>query len=152
MKRTALLLCLFAFVAFACDDQKTQSQIDRETIETYLSENNIDAIEDPSGIWYAVTEEGTGEARPGPNSSVEVRYRGYFTDGTTFDQSPGDNTAEFQLAGTIIGWRIGIPLMRKGEKTTFFIPSGLGYGFFGSGNVPPNTVLIFDVELVNFSG
>ncbi|MEO0339759.1 MAG: FKBP-type peptidyl-prolyl cis-trans isomerase [Bacteroidota bacterium] len=152
MKRTTILICLFACVSFACEEQKLQSQIDRETIEEYLAANNIDAIEDQSGLFYIVTQDGTGEERPGPNSTVEVKYRGYFTDGTVFDQSRGDNTAEVDLNNTILGWRIGVPLMKKGEKTTFFLPSGLAYGFRGSGPVPPNTVIIFDVELFNFSG
>ena len=119
MKRSVLLICLFALVSFACEDQKLQSQIDRETIEEYLATNNIDAIEDPSGLWYVVTQEGSGDQRPGPNSTVEVKYRGYFTDGTTFDQSRGDNTSEVRLSNTILGWRIGVPLMQKGEKATY---------------------------------
>ena len=79
-----------------------------------------------------------------------MRYKGYLPDGTVFDQTPGTETATFPLAGLIRGWQEGIPLLKKGGKGTFFLPSVLGYGSSGSGSIGPNEVLIFEIELVNF--
>ena len=146
-----LLMTLLVFTA-SCDDQQTAAERDLETILRYIEDNNLDAEEHPTGLYYIIDEPGTGDNFPSANARVEVKYKGYFTDGRVFDESPGENTVEFSLGQVITGWRIGIPLLKKGGKGTFIVPSALGYGFFGSGPVPPSTVIIFDVELVNFSG
>ena len=82
-------------------------------------------------------------------NTVEVRYTGTFLDGTVFDSSlPG--TATFELANVIAGWREGIRLLKAGGSGTFYIPSELGYGSSGFGPIPPNAILIFEVDLVDF--
>ena len=152
MKRLLLFLVLISGLTLSCEEQLTQSERDLNTIREYIEDNNLNALEHSSGLYYFFTQDGTGSEMPSPIATVEVKYKGYFTDGEIFDQSPGENTVELSLPNTILAWRIGIPLMTKGSKATFIVPSGLGYGFFGSGPVPPNTVILFDVELVNFSG
>ena len=128
-------------------DERLQSEIDEELID--LTEHQITAERHSSGLYYVIEEPGSGNS-PNVNSEVQVRYKGYFLDGTVFDQTSGDNTAIFFLYNVIDGWQIGIPLLKKGGKAKLFVPSGLGYGYYGRGDVPGNTVLIFDVELVNF--
>jgi FKBP-type peptidyl-prolyl cis-trans isomerase FkpA len=150
MKRYLFILAVLPLMTWSCDEQLTPQQRNRQEIVDYLNDNNLDAIEDPSGLFYIIEEEGSGGS-PSFTANVEVRYKGYYTDGTIFDQTTGDNTREFNLQEVITGWRIGIPKMKKGGKAMFFVPSNLGYGFFGSGGVPPNAVLIFEVELVNFA-
>ncbi len=81
---------------------------------------------------------------------MKVKYKGYLTDGTVFDQTTGSLSATFSLSGLIEGWQEGIPLLKKGGKGTFFLPSALGYGPSGAGSIPPNTVLIFEIELLDF--
>jgi FKBP-type peptidyl-prolyl cis-trans isomerase len=71
--------------------------------------------------------------------------------GTVFDQTATGKSATFQLTSLISGWRIAIPLLKKGGKGTFIIPSNLGYGPFGSGGIPGKSVLIFEIELLAFS-
>ena len=68
---------------------------------------------------------------------------------TIFGQTATDKTFTYALSGLIKGWQIGIPLMKKGGKSTFFIPSELGYGANSTGTFPANSVLIFDIELIN---
>lgn len=152
MKRYFLFLTLaLAAMSFSCEEQLLPSEENRREILEYLETNNIDATEHISGLYYSITEEGTGTDMPSFNSIVEVKYKGYLTDGYVFDETKGDNTAEFGLGQVIAGWRIGMTLMKKGGKATFVIPSNLGYGFRGTGTIPPNAVIIFDVELINFS-
>ncbi|GAB5551380.1 MAG: FKBP-type peptidyl-prolyl cis-trans isomerase [Saprospiraceae bacterium] len=152
MKRYFLFLTLvFAAMSFSCEEQLLPSEENRREILEYLETNNIDATEHISGLYYTIEEEGTGTEMPSVNSRVEVKYKGYLTDGFVFDETQGDNTAEFALGQVITGWRIGITLMKKGGKATFIIPSNLGYGFRGTNTIPPNAVIIFDVELINFS-
>jgi FKBP-type peptidyl-prolyl cis-trans isomerase FkpA len=126
-----------------------QLQEDIHQIKAYLADHNLTAIERPSGLHYIITQEGTG-ANPSPLSTVTVRYKGYLLDGTVIDQTTGSNTATFALDGLIDAWQEGIPLLKKGGKGTFFSPSALAYGPNGVGNIAPNSVLIFEIELVNF--
>lgn len=125
----------------------TIAQQDEEAIRDYLAENSIDATEHESGLFYHIDNPGNGEA-PEEDSTVEVRYRGYLLNGNVFDQTQGSDTATFELGGLIEAWRIAVPLLKPGGEGTFFIPSALAYGKAGSGGIPPNTVLIFDIELI----
>lgn len=129
--------------------QKDQLEVDRKLIQKHLAENNIMAQEHPSGIFYIITTEGTGN-HPGLNATVTVKYRGTLLNGNVFDQTTGNNTATFPLQGLIEGWQIAIPLLKKGGKGTFWIPSTLGYGDAALPGIPKNSVLVFDIELVNF--
>ena len=133
---------------FSCDKEGKQAEKDDQIIRDYLSEHNIDAIKHSSGLYFSITDEGSGE-HPNLDSEVEVRYKGYFTNGKVFDQTHGTSTATFDLYGLIEGWQIGIPLLKEGGEGTFFIPSALCYGSQGAGSIPANTVLFFDIELVD---
>jgi FKBP-type peptidyl-prolyl cis-trans isomerase FklB len=102
----------------------------------------------PSGLQYSVSSPGVGMA-PDANDKVTVRYKGQLIDGTVFDQTPPDRTAEFEANRVIKGWTEGLQLMKPGAKYRFFIPSELAYGMQGAGgSIGPNETLIFDVELV----
>lgn len=140
-----VLILLFS----ACKKEESQADKDDAIIRQYLSDNSIEATKDPSGLYYVVTEEGTGD-HPDINSEVTVKYKGYLTNGTVFDETTGNSSTTFPLSGLIRGWQIGIPKLRQGGKGTFFVPSALGYGSQSVGNIPANSVLIFDIELVSF--
>ena len=101
-----------------------------------------------SGLQYKVIEEGTG-AKPTIDNTVVVHYEGQLINGQIFDSSrQRGQPAEFGLGQVIRGWTEGLQLMKEGGKTRLFIPSELGYGPGGTGNIPANAVLIFDVELI----
>ena len=101
-----------------------------------------------SGLQYKVIEEGTG-AKPTIDNTVVVHYEGQLINGQIFDSSrQRGQPAEFGLGQVIRGWTEGLRLMKEGGKTRLFIPSELGYGPGGTGNIPANAVLIFDVELI----
>jgi FKBP-type peptidyl-prolyl cis-trans isomerase FkpA len=142
-------LSILILIFSACNKEDSQADKDDVIIQQYLADNSIQATKDPSGLYYVITEEGTGD-HPDISSEVTVRYKGYLTDGTVFDETTGSSTATFPLSGLIRGWQIGIPKLKQGGKGTFFIPSGLGYGDNATGNIPANSVLIFDIELVSF--
>lgn len=122
---------------------------DVEKIEEYLDKEGLTAQSTASGLHYIIEEPGAG-GNPASDDEVTVFYKGYLLDETVFDQTATDPVT-FRLDNLILGWQEGIPLLQKGGKGKFFLPSALGYGRSGAGNdVPPNSVLIFEIELVNF--
>lgn len=89
--------------------------------------------------------------QPVATDTVRVHYRGTFIDGREFDSSYSRNEpAEFPLNRVIKGWTEGVALMREGETWEFVIPADLAYGdrWVGGGEIPPNSVLLFTVELL----
>ena len=107
-------------------------------------------ITTPSGLQYKVIREGDGPKPQSRNDEVEAHYKGTLIDGSKFDSSyDRDDPLVFFVNGVIEGWQEGIMLMSVGAKYEFYIPSELGYGVRGAGNViPPNATLIFEVELL----
>jgi peptidylprolyl isomerase len=111
------------------------------------------AVTTPSGLKYVVVEEGTGEATPAKGTTVTAHYTGKLLDGQKFDSSyDRKDPIQFPVgSGRVIkGWDEAFMTMKKGEKRTLIIPPDLGYGASGRGPIPPNAVMVFDVELVDF--
>ncbi len=103
----------------------------------------------PSGLQYKVIAAGEGKS-PTNKDTVVVNYRGTLIDGSEFDSSyKRGNPATFLLRKVIKGWREALLLMKEGAKWELFIPPDLAYGKHGRPQtIPPNSVLIFDVELI----
>jgi FKBP-type peptidyl-prolyl cis-trans isomerase len=128
--------------------EKETASRDEKQIKKYLADNNIDAKQDTSGIYYVI-HNSTGAEKPTPEKCVEVKYEGKFLKG----ERPFDKNERigFSLNEVIPGWRLSIPMLAKGDSGTFFIPSKLGYGPQGyPGAIPPDAVLIFKVQLLDF--
>ena len=101
-----------------------------------------------SGLQYKVIKEGTG-AIPTANDTVRVHYTGTLIDGEKFDSSRDrGEPAEFPVTGVIKGWTEALQLMKEGSQWQLFIPANLAYGERGTGPIPANATLIFDVELL----
>jgi FKBP-type peptidyl-prolyl cis-trans isomerase len=101
-----------------------------------------------SGLQYEILKEGKGPM-PTDTDKVKVQYKGTLIDGTEFDSSyKRDKPAEFPLNGVIPGWTEALKLMPVGSKWKVYIPSNLAYGERGRPGIPANSVLIFEVELL----
>ena len=119
--------------------------------EAFLAENakksGVTTL--PSGLQYEVLTEGAGN-KPSLGSSVTTHYHGTLINGTVFDSSyQRGQPATFPVNGVIAGWTEALQLMGEGSKYRLYIPSDLAYGKRGAGrDIPGDTALIFDVELI----
>ncbi|HET9056795.1 MAG TPA: FKBP-type peptidyl-prolyl cis-trans isomerase [Chitinophagaceae bacterium] len=119
-------------------------------LQNYITSNNITATQHPSGIFYDIITQGSGNV-PGQCTQVGVTYVGTLSSGVEFDRS--NTTVFYQLGGFIYGWRIGLPLIKKGGKMKLYVPPALGYGQTDIMNnngvvvIPKNSILVFEVNL-----
>ena len=103
----------------------------------------------PSGLQYEVLVTGEG-AKPGRDDHVRTHYHGTLIDGTVFDSSyERGQPAEFPVGGVIAGWVEALQLMNAGSKWRLHVPSELAYGEQAVGSIPPHSVLVIDVELLD---
>ncbi len=148
MRKLGALLFVAALVFSTGCKKKAEEQAaeDDRLIQEYIADNNLNAIKDDSGLYYVIDQQGSGPSC-NSNSDVRVAYTGYYLDGIIFDGSDQQGIT-FNLNGVIEGWRLGIPFFREGGSGKLLIPSALAYGPSGSSSIPPNTVLVFDIELL----
>ena len=139
-------------------DVLTPEEMDERSLQDYFVANKINPLKTDSGVYYTIKKKGKGpNAKAG--QTVSVRYTGMLLDGTKFDSNMDsafhhDVDFKFELGkGRVIkGWDDGIAALNKGTEATLYIPSRLGYGASGQGRkIPPNSVLIFDVKLVDIT-
>jgi peptidylprolyl isomerase len=114
-------------------------------------------VKDINGLEYEIIREGSG-ASPRARQAVKVHYTGWLNVngqcGPEFDSSVRRNTPFTFIIGigaVIKGWDLGVATMKVGEKRRLYIPASLGYGEYGSGPIPANASLIFDVELLSIA-
>jgi len=148
MKRISVILLMFTvFVACNKVSKEEQAKIDKDLIVDYVAKNDLSGEFTGTDLWFDIETQGTGE-QAYSNAQVTVAYTGYLLNGTQFDKS-SDEGITFSLNSVIEGWRQGIPKFKEGGKGKLIIPSELGYGSSGSGSIPGNSVLIFDIELIH---
>ena len=129
-------------------DPAVQAGKDDATIVKFIADNKISAVKHSSGLYYQIIQSGSGNITYTTNTTVTAHYTGRLTSGQIFDKS-STQPLSFKLGQVIVGWQRGVPLIQKGGKIRLFIPSGYAYGPQGSGAIPPNSVLDFDIELVD---
>ena len=129
------------------DDVKDYKMINEEEIVAYIAANNLNAEKSSSGLYYVIDEPGIGK-QPTATSNVTVAYKGYFIDGTVFDQSDA-NGISFGLQRVIEGWTEGITYFKEGGEGILLVPSELGYGDAGRNTIPGGAVLVFDIKLIS---
>ncbi len=141
-----LLLPLFAFTACSDDDDSAEEQLKKDIalIQEYLIENNLVAESTESGLHYIIDEQGTG-AKPSLSSLVDVEYEGRLLEN---NEVFGEGRIARQLSYLIKGWQEGLPFFNEGGSGKLLIPSALGYGDMQQDNIPPNSVLIYDIQLI----
>lgn len=131
--------------------QTEAAEANKKTGAEYLEKNKTQpgVKTTASGLQYIVEKEGTGKT-PTAKDTVKCHYKGTLTNGEQFDSSyDRGQPAEFPVSGVIPGWTEALQLMKVGGKMKLFIPPELAYGAAGRPGIPPNSVLVFEVELVD---
>lgn len=129
-------------------DSAAQAIADKQLIASAVAAKQMDTTGSIDGVYYAILKEGTGK-QVALTDTVTVFYKGsLLADGSVFDQTK-EKPATFPLNRLIKGWQLAVPLCKVGGKIRILIPSGLAYGIrTRSMAIPPNQVLVFDVEVV----
>lgn len=131
-------------------EMQSQSEDNLKKAEEFLAKNagEPNVMKTDSGLQYMVMKQGEGE-KPVAASTVRVHYKGTLLDGTEFDSSyKRGEPAEFQVGGVIKGWQEALQLMSVGSQYKLFIPPDLAYGPQPRPGIPGNSLLIFEVELI----
>jgi FKBP-type peptidyl-prolyl cis-trans isomerase FkpA len=150
LQKFLAVIVLLVIAASCAEDVTDYGPIDKKIIEDYLKANNLTAQSTASGLYYIIDKPG-GANHPNINSSVSASYKGYLTDSTVFDESYSTGVpVNFALNAVIPGWQEGLQLIGVKGKMHLFIPSALGYGSTAKTDIPANSVLIFEIELVEF--
>lgn len=154
MKYVVLALLTVAVFFYSRYSSNKRAVVAAENLasgQAFLTQNKTaeEIIETESGLQYQILERGKGTEHPTASSEVTVHYHGTLIDGTVFDSSVKRNKPiSFGLNQVIKGWTEGVQLMVVGDKFKFFIPSELGYGEQTAGKITPNSVLMFEVTLL----
>ncbi len=140
-----LLLLLFT----GCEKNKACTAAtpasEEARIIAFAQWNNMPLMKLSNGIYFQIMSPGSGQT-PMTNSEVTVGYVGKFIDGTIFDQN---SRVKNHLTNFIEGWKIGLPLIQKGGTIKLIIPSAYAYGCTSYANIPPNSILYYEINLID---
>jgi FKBP-type peptidyl-prolyl cis-trans isomerase FklB len=132
------------------ENQRQLGETNKQKAEEFLAKNKTEPgiVTTDSGLQYKILAEGAG-SMPGSNALVTVNYKGTLLDGTEFDSSYKRNQPwQTPVNRVIRGWTEALQQMKVGSKWQLFVPPALAYGERGRPGIPPNSLLIFDLELL----
>ncbi len=142
-----LLLFVVSAVLFSCGSYSDDeiSEFDQR-IEKYLRSKKIECKKSASGLYYKILDEGEGDLIL-YKDKVSVRYRGTFLNGTEFDKQV--DLVELPVADQINAWKELMLQLKKGSKAYMIVPPHLGYGPYEVAKIPSNSILVFELEVVD---
>ncbi len=127
-------------------DSLAEAEKENETIMAAIKEGKLDTTGSSGGVYYKILTEGAGDFIS-VNDTVVVHYKGQLLNGFVFDQTK-EKPATFPLRRLIRGWQTGLPYCRQGGKIRLVIPSAYAYTIRNSATIPPNSILVFDIEVL----
>ena len=152
MRRLLIAVAVAALALGGCKDNKKAAE-NLTAAQTFMAQNakkaGVKSL--PDGVQYEVVRSGPGTgAHPKKGDLIKVHYEGKLTSGEIFDSSYERGApAVMELDQLIPAWMETIPMMRPGDEWRLYVPPAQGYGEKGAGPIPPNSVLIFRIELVD---
>ena len=148
-----VLLCAIALVNFNCKKECKVKPISKEVDQmlAFVTTHAINATSHSSGIMYEIIDPGSG-ANVTSTSKIVITYVGKFLSGEIFDQQTVPNNTQINppwaLTDLIEGWKIGIPLIKAGGSIRLIVPSSLAYGCEQYYEIPGNSILYFEIQLI----
>lgn len=152
MKSVFLALFVVLFVSCSTDDGVSYNDYSIENeqeISAYVASNQLDAFRTSSGLYVVVEDEGEGNTIS-TNSDVTVRYKATYTDGVVIDENL-DEAVSFNLQYVIPGWIEGLQYFNEGGSGKLIVPAHLAYGSNDYNGVPGGSVIVFDIEVVDYN-
>ena len=142
-----LTFILASLILAACStySEENLKTFDSE-IKAYIQKNNLDMEVSETGLYFQIIEEGEGDEILF-NDVVSFKYTGKLIDGTVFDKQ--NSPVEFQVKQLIGAWQEIMTILKPGGKAFLIAPPQLGYGDQELDDIPPNSILIFDIEVVS---
>jgi len=156
MIRRLIILISFCSVMLSCkksdDCNFTASGVvvppsELMSLQSYIAANHPGATLHGGGFYYEILAAGTGTVTPEICSDVRVKYDGRLTNGSQFDSETVGIT--FTLGQLIPGWQRGILLIKSGGSINLYLPPSLGYGNNAVGTIPANSILVFNIQLLD---
>ena len=154
MKKIALFLSLSFLLFLSGGCIKDTQTCQQKTVESedaamlsFASSNGITPTKHSSGMYYQIINPGSGPT-PVSTSTLSVKYTGKLSNGNVFDQQT-TTPVSFSLSSVIVGWQLGMPLIKKGGIIKLIIPSAYGYGCTANGPIPAYSILYFEIELID---
>lgn len=138
------------FNDFLTKRNEYEAAVNKAEGEKFMQDNKMKdgVVATDSGLQYRIMEAGN-DVKPGPKDTVFVQYTGTLLDGTVFDESDKEkDPVRFTLNRVIKGWTEGLQHVGEGGKIQLFVPDSLAYGARRTGNIGPNSTLLFDIEVV----
>ena len=138
------------FNDFLTKRNEYEAAVNKAEGEKFMQDNKMKdgVVSTDSGLQYRIME-GGNDVKPGPKDTVFVQYTGTLLDGTVFDESDKEkDPVRFTLNRVIKGWTEGLQHVGEGGKIQLFVPDSLAYGARRTGNIGPNSTLLFDIEVV----
>lgn len=142
-----LLIAVLSAVLFSCGSYSDEELKGFDAkIQKYMKSNHIDCKKSASGLYYKILEEGEGDFIQFTDR-VSVKYKGTFIGGKKFDEQT--EPIEMAVSGQINAWKELMLQLKKGSKAYMIVPPHLGYGEYTVDKIPPNSILIFELEIVD---
>ncbi|WP_443937721.1 FKBP-type peptidyl-prolyl cis-trans isomerase [Pedobacter sp. MW01-1-1] len=140
-------IAIFFFSVLMLSACKKDADAEKQ-ITDFISQNNINAVKDASGLYYQIIKPGSGTTKITNSSKITIKYEGRLLNGSVFDNGGGVQQT-FTLGQLIQGWQVGIPFIQKGGEIRLIVPPSLGYGAQAVGPIPANSPLDFTVTLID---
>ena len=150
MSGTRLGVALSLAIVAATPASLAAQTASTDPVAAFLQHNRAEkgVTETPSGLQYKVIAPGDGGVRPSDGDVVLITYKGMLTDGTTFDETA--RPTPMPVAEVVPGFSEGLKLMPRGATYRFWIKPELGYGDAATGPIPAHSILVFDLNLLDF--
>lgn len=143
-----VILLLVSLSLFGC---KTYSDVDKnsfaEEVKSYAAKHHYNIEQSESGLGIEILKKGDGQEKIQRGSQVEISYKGKLTNGHVFDRTPKGDPLAASLSGLIGGFQEGLLGLTKGTEVRLIIPPNMGYGDEATGEIPPNSILIFEITI-----